>query len=116
MSLRLAEAYEHCLGHVRALDRDRFLAGLFAPSAARPHLFAILAFSAEIARVRDLVSDPLPGEVRLQWWRDLLEGKPHGDVEGHPIAAALLDTIAKFALPASALVRLIDARVFDLYD
>ena len=24
----------------------------------------------EIARVREIVSDPLPGEIRCQWWRD----------------------------------------------
>ncbi len=112
----LAEAYAAALDQVRRLDKDRFLAALFCPEPARRHVLAILAFSAEIARVRDLVSDPLPGEVRLQWWRDMLAGAARGDVAGHPIAAALGDTIARFNLPVAAFESLIDARTFDLYD
>lgn len=101
---------------VRRLDRDRYLAGLFAPAPARPHLYALYAFSAEIARVRDVVSDPLPGEVRLQWWRDAIEGTGRGEVEAHPVASALLAAVDRFHLPRAALVRLIEARIFDLYD
>lgn len=101
---------------VRRLDRDRYLAGLFAPAAARPHLYALYAFSAEIARVRDLVSDPLPGEVRLQWWRDAIEGTGHGEVGAHPVASALLAAVERFRLPRTALTRLVEARIFDLYD
>ncbi len=66
--------------------------------------------------MREIVSDPLPGEVRLQWWRDLLSGEERGDSGGNPVAAALLDTMRRFRLPAAPLVGLIDARIFDLYD
>ncbi len=111
-----AEAYAAAADDVSRLDKDRFLSCLFMPEPARRHVLAILAFSAEIARVRDVVSDPLPGEVRLQWWRDLLESAAPGIGGLPPIAEALLDTIARFNLPAAAFTRLIDARVFDLYD
>src|SRR5690606_25958857 len=56
------------------------------------------------------------GEIRLQWWRDALQGEARGDVRANPVAAALDDTIVKFRLPRQALVDLIEARVFDLYE
>ena len=45
------------------------------------------------------VSEPLPGEIRLQWWRDALQGEARGDVTANPVAAALDDTIVRFRLP-----------------
>lgn len=113
---RLADAYRHVESVVRDSDRDRWLAGLFVPADRRPNVFALQAFSTEVARVREIVREPLPGEVRLQWWRDALGGAGHGDVGGHPVAAALIDTVQRFGLPAAALQGLVDARVFDLYD
>lgn len=112
----LAAAYAYCAGLVRTHDRDRFVAALFAPAALRPHLLALYAFNVEVARVREVVREPLPGEVRIAWWREVLEGEGRGEVAGHPVAAALLDTVSRFALPAAPLVALADARVFDLYD
>ena len=69
-----AEASSHCEQLVREADKDRFLATLFAPAAQRPALFALYAFNAEIARVRDIAREPMPGEIRLQWWREVVEG------------------------------------------
>ena len=108
--------YRFCRRLVREFDRDRYLAGLLAPSAARKHLFALYAFNYEIARIRELVHEPMPGELRLQWWRDALTGSAHGDVARHPVASALLATIEQFSLPHAQLLELIDARTFDLYD
>ena len=108
--------HEHCAAELRRHDRDRYVATLLAPAAARPHLFALYAFSGEVARVREAVSNPMPGEIRLQWWRDAVEGLGRGEVGANPVAAALLATIARFRLPVQALLDLIDARVFDLYD
>lgn len=113
---QLDQSYHHVVDMVRRLDRDRYLAGLWADDAHRPHLFALYAFSAEIARIRDVVSDPLPGEVRARWWVDMLGGRRGSEGEGHPIAVALNDTIRRFRLPMEAFERLIEARIFDLYD
>ncbi|PLX39308.1 MAG: phytoene/squalene synthase family protein [Hyphomicrobiales bacterium] len=109
-------AYAYCLDLVRTRDRDRFIAGLFAPAEFRPHLFALYAFNQEIIRIRDMVSDALPGEIRLQWWHDAIGGTEHGDVRANPIAAALLDTIERFGLSRTAFHDLIEARSFDFYD
>ncbi len=112
----LSWAYSACEALVRDNDPDRFFATLFAPADKRRHIFALYAFSQEVARVREAVSEPLPGEVHLQWWRDALQGEARGDVRANPVAAAIDDTIVRFRLPRSALVALVDARVFDLYD
>ena len=111
-----ASPYAHCEELVRAGDPDRYFATLFAPGDKRPHLFALYAFSLEVARVRAAVSEALTGEIRLQWWRDTLQGEARGDVRANPVAAAIDDTIVAFRLPRQALVDLVDARVFDLYD
>ena len=112
----MQDAYAHCEAVVRAADKDRFLAALFAPAALRRHLHALYAFNSEIARVREAAREVLPGEIRLQWWRDALAGQARGEASANPIAAALLDTIAQCALPVEPLLGLIDAHGFDLYD
>lgn len=114
--MHMQGAETHCQQLVREADRDRYLTALFAPEPQRRALMALYAFNAEIARVRELVSDPLPGEIRLQWWRDVLEGQAHGETEHHPVAAELLTAVKSYRLPVKALVNLIDARIFDLYD
>ena len=95
----------HCEDLVRAGDPDRYFATLFAPAAARPHLFALYAFSLTVARVREAASNPMAGEIRLQWWRDALQGEARGDVRANPVAAALDDAIAVNRLGAPALRR-----------
>jgi 15-cis-phytoene synthase len=89
---------------------------MFAPADVRPRLHALYAFSLEVARVREIVSDPMPGEIRMQWWVDAIEGEARGDVRSHPVASALIDTIRRYSLPRSAFTNLIEARRFDLYD
>lgn len=106
----------YCAGLLREHDRDRWLACLFAPQQHRRGLIALYAFNSEIERVRAMVSEPLPGEVRLQWWRDLLEGQARGGASGHPVAAELSAAIERYHLPVPALTTLIDAHTHDLYD
>jgi 15-cis-phytoene synthase len=112
----MQDAYRHCEQLVRAADKDRFLASLFAPSDKRDALHALYAFNLEIVRVRAAIRDPMAGEIRLQWWREVLSGERAGEAAANPVAAALLDTIARCALPSAPLVALIEAHAFDLYD
>ncbi len=109
-------AYTHCETLVRSSSKDHYLAALFAPAAARPHLHALHAFAGEIARVRTMAREPMPGEIRLQWWRDVLTGEAWGDAAAHPVAAALIDTVARCDLPKDRLIAFIDAHAFDLYE
>jgi phytoene synthase len=110
------ENYRHCEALVRAADKDHFLATLFAPAEKREPLFALYAFNAEIASVRERAREPMPGEIRLQWWRDVINGERRGEAVANPVAAALMETITRFSLPKPLLIGLIEAHAFDLYD
>ena len=112
----LGFAFAHCETLVRERDPDRAVATLFAPADKRPHLFALYAFAATIARIREAAPNPMAGEIRLQWWRDALQGEARGDVRANPVAAAIEDAIVTRRLGRRPFVDLIDARVFDLYD
>ncbi len=105
-----------CAELVRSHDFARYAATLFVPAAERRPLLALYAFNVEISRVRDQITQPLPGEIRLQWWTDMLAGHGHGGVEGNPVAAELLRAIRTFGLPVALLSRLIEEHQFDLYN
>ena len=110
------ENYRHCEELVRAADKDRFLASLFAPADKRRSLLALYAFNIEAAGVRDRAREPMPGEIRLQWWRDVINGEREGEAAANPVAAALIETFARFGLPKEPILHLIEAHAFDLYD
>ena len=110
------QAAEFCAELVRTHDFTRYASTLFVPAGQRRALLAIYAFNVEISRVREQVSQPLPGEVRLQWWTDMLAGAGHGGIEGNPVAAELKLAIRNRHLPIERLSRLIDEHQFDLYN
>jgi phytoene synthase len=108
------DVFAHCENVVRAADKDRFLATLFARADRRGGLFALYAFDAEVAGVRVKIREPLAGELRLQWWHDAVSGS--GETGGNPVAVALVETMRSYELPTQRLLDLIDARRSDLYD
>jgi len=110
------EAASFCAELVRSHDFVRYACALFLPAQKRRALLALYAFNVEISRVRAQVSQPLPGEMRLQWWTDLLAGKEHGGVEGNPVAAELQLAIQTWRLPVGRLTRLIEEHQFDLFN
>lgn len=111
-----AESFAHAAAALREGDRERYLASLVIDAAHRDGITALYAFNADVASIRDRVTSPAPGEVRLQWWNDALEGEGHGAVRQNPVADALLETVARYRLPIGTLQRLLGARRFDLYD
>ncbi len=112
----MQDAFAYCAELVREGDRDRYLAMLFAPAGRREALTALYALNVEISRVRELAREPLPGEIRLQWWLDVLDGERAEEANANPVAAALLATLERYRLPAAKLADIIEARRFDLYD
>lgn len=101
---------------LRDSDREAYIAALFLPVDKRDDVATLWAFNAEIERIRMLVSEPVPGEIRLQWWRDVLSGDRTGEGAQHPVANALLAVIEKHQLQAPAFDNLLEARIFDLYN
>ena len=57
----------------------------------------------------------MAGEIRLQWWREVLEGQRTEEARANPVAAALIQTLDTYRLARAPLVDLVEARTFDLY-
>ena len=114
--LGVVDEFAYCAQLVRQADRDRFIASLFAPADKRDALYALYAFNAEIAHVREAARTALPGEIRLQWWSDVIAGERTDEARANPVAAALLSVMERHRLPPARLIGLIKAHRFDLYD
>jgi phytoene synthase len=112
----MEEAGRLVMDAVRVADPDRYVSALYAPEDRRAALFALYGFNAEIAGVRDRVREALPGEVRLQWWRDAIDAVGGEAVAGNPLAEELTQAIARYELPRQAFDNYLEARIFDLYD
>ena len=110
------DATTYCLEQVRRDDRDRYVATLLAPAAVREALFALYAFNMEIAKTRETVSEALLGEIRLQWWRETIDGIFDGTPRQHQVVTALDRAIRTHDLPRTPFEALIDARARDLDD
>jgi 15-cis-phytoene synthase len=106
---------DYCLDLVRDHDKDRFLSTLYAPADKQRSLFALYAFKVELSRIRSIVSEPQVGEIRLQWWRDTIEGIFRKQPQDHPLALSLQTVVAEYGLPRQSFDSLIDAHQFDLY-
>jgi phytoene synthase len=101
---------------VRRADPDRWLASrLISDPALRTDVLAVLAFDAELARVRTVVSEALLGEIRLTWWQEALdEITQHRPVRRHPTVQAMAQAIESRHLSLVLLSSLIEARIEDL--
>jgi phytoene synthase len=91
---------------LRRADPDRFLTALFAPPARREPLMLLYAFNHELARARDVAREPALALIRLQWWREVVEGARRR----HEIAGPLGDAIAAGTLAAGDLTAMVDGR------
>lgn len=80
---------DYCAEMVRTGDRDLWLVSLCMPRAARPALWAVMAFHLELQRIPHVVSNPILGRIRLQWWREAIERLYVGKPDSHEIIRAL---------------------------
>ena len=109
-----ASASSYCADQVRRFDHDRYLTCLFAPAGRREDLFALYAFNLEVAKIAEVVSEAPLGQIRLQWWRDAIEGIYADQPPRHEVAAPLAEAVRRHGLDRGAFERLIEAREFDL--
>lgn len=104
-------SHRYVLDLVRAADRDRFLAALFAPEPARRGLLALLAFDHELSRTRTVTREPMLARIRLEWWREAVtEAAGAATPRAQPIVESLSETARRHGLAATGLAALIDAR------
>ena len=101
---------------IRRVDPDRWLSSRFIGDAsARADVIALYAFDYETGRAPRTASNPLAGEIRLVWWREVLEEIAGGGrVRSHPGAEALACAVRRADLPLAPLERMIDARYREL--
>jgi hypothetical protein len=111
----VCEAYRHCAQIVRAQDKDRFIASLYAPAERRPYLFALYAFALELARVRMLIKEPMAGMIRLQWWLEAVGGLRAEEAAASPVMIALQDAGRKTGVALAPLTAAVEARQAELY-
>ncbi len=106
--------FDRLVAELRRADYDRYLCSLFAPPHPRAGMVALYAFSHEVAKIAEVVSEPMLGEIRLQWWREAIEGIYSATPRRHDAVEALAEGVARFDWPRDALDALIDARAADL--
>lgn len=116
MAEETVDPVRECASLVRREEHDRYLTVLYAGAADQPVLFALYAFHNEIAKIRDVVSDPILGEMRLEWWRQSVEGLFEGEARQHEVVLALQGPVEQEMIERNDLDALIDARAADLYD
>lgn len=106
---------EACEALIREHDPDRWATARLAGPLA-PRLHALYAFNLEVARIPSVVSEPMLGEIRLQWWRDALDevfsGQPP---RRHEVVEPLAETIREADLPRDLFDALLDARSYDIH-
>ncbi len=110
----LESAVEYCALQVRSFDRDRYLTVIASPKEFRSALFVLYAFNLEISKTRETVSEPMLGRIRLQWWREAIEGIFQGTPRNHEVVIALASIIKDFSLSRDLFDGMIDGREFDL--
>lgn len=111
----MAEAQlSFCAAEVRRRDPERFLTALFAPRGQREDLFTLYAFNLELAKTREVVSEPMLGRIRLQWWRETIAGIYAGTPQRQAMAEALARVVLSRGLERAHFERLIEAREQEL--
>ena len=101
---------------VARVDPDRWLSSRFISDAKnRADVVALYAFDYELARAPRVASNPLIGEIRLTWWREVLdEVFAQGPIRKHPTAEALAQMVGRHGLERSGFETMIDARYREL--
>lgn len=106
---------EACAEIVQRSDPERFAALMAAPVADRGTLAVLYAFNAELARAPWASKEPMIAEMRLQWWRDVIEAEAQGPGQPHEVATPLGKLIRTKALPLDLLDGMAAARQWDIY-
>lgn len=109
----IRHAFAACEDTVCRYDPDRYYSALFAPVERRPLILALYAFNYEIARIGEVASEPMVGEIRLQWWREAVESARDGHPRAHDAVKALAELFARTGVPLEMFEALIDARAGD---
>lgn len=114
---RLRAAVRACVSTVKERDYEAYATiSVAAPARAHAALFAVRAFNLETSGLKDTVSEAAIGSMRVQWWREALDGVfSGGPPPAMPAAEALAGVLRRHRLSRALLERVLDAREEDLY-
>lgn len=111
----MPETAQDLITEAQQLDPDRTLAVAFAHPEDRELLAALVLFNAELARIPEIVTEPMAGMIRYQWWRDAVARAARGEGRSlHPLLPPVVDAVERGRLQPARLVALIDAREGEL--
>ena len=103
-------AIEFCRVQFKKEEPERYFISLFAPKTVQASLWSIFAFNSELSKIKNSVTEPMIGRIRLQWWRESLEKLEENNSRGHYILEALQTLLAQKVIQLSDLMSLLDAR------
>lgn len=101
---------------VRSADPARYFASQFIPGVHRDDVVALHAFDLEIRKIVRTIREPVAGEIRLQWWREVLRGARDAEAAASPLAHLMLDLTQRHSIGPQIWENYLDGRIFDLYD
>ena len=105
-----------CADIVERGDPLRFKCAMAAPASVQDRLLPLFAFNIEVSRAPWVTQEPMIAEMRLQWWRDVVEEiAAGGNVRSHEVTEPLCDLIRSQEIPTSLLDQIITARRWDIY-
>ncbi|MBO1325949.1 squalene/phytoene synthase family protein [Acetobacter sp. TBRC 12305] len=109
MGMNATELADDAVFSLAAADPDRTLCARFLPAPCRPAAWCVLAFHNEVVRAlapgrSGAVAGPMAGYIRLQWWRDVLEGTRGPE---HELAPRLLALVEQRRVARQTLLRLV---------
>lgn len=60
------------MDEIQKVDYDRFISSVFIDKEYRGQVATIIKLNIELSRIKNKVSDPNLGLIRLQWWKDAI--------------------------------------------
>ncbi|KAF2259390.1 hypothetical protein CC78DRAFT_537157 [Lojkania enalia] len=85
----ISSARTYCANLVRTYDSPSHVLQSFIPAPCRDAYLAIRAFNVDVARVADTTSTPAIGQMRMQFWRDIVSKALVGSPPKEPVAILL---------------------------
>lgn len=115
-----AEAVSSLVRLARETAYDRYVQSLLVrPKSLRHDFLVLAAFCGEVARIPLLVREPMMGDVRFQWWHDVLKamdfvaGASVPDF-GSPLANQVAQFVMRHPKAKPYMQQLLDARRMEL--
>ncbi|XP_065524697.1 NADH dehydrogenase (ubiquinone) complex I, assembly factor 6 isoform X2 [Lathamus discolor] len=107
---------QYCAELVRKRDYEGFLCSLLLPAESRTSAFALRAFNVELAQIKDSITQKTTGLMRMQFWRDAVEGIYCDNPPHQPIATELWRAVKRHNLTKMWFMKIIDEREKNLDD